>query len=169
MKISALILTKNEEEMIADCLKQLDFVDEIIILDQGSSDNTLKIASAYTKNIFSTSNESFAKNRQTLAGHAKGEWLLYLDADERLDESVVKEIKQATNDDTYQAFYFPRKNIILGKWLKHGGWSPDYVPRLFKKSALVGWHGRVHESPEIVGEFAHLDAPITHLTARTLS
>ena len=67
------------------------------------------------------------------------------------------------------AFYFPRKNTILGKWLKHGGWWPDYVPRLFKKDKFINWVGRVHESPKVQGEFGYLKTPIEHLTARNLS
>lgn len=169
MNISALILTKNEEEMIEDCLNQLNFVDEVIILDQGSTDKTRDIARKYTKEIFSTTNESFAKNREILASHAKGTWLLYVDADERLDAPVIEEIKKAIRQKKYQAFYFPRKNIILGKWLRHGGWFPDYVPRLFKKSSLKGWMGQVHESPKVDGAFGYFETPLMHMTARSLS
>lgn len=169
MNISALILAKNEEEMIRDCLSQLDFVDEIIVLDQGSGDKTLEIAEKYTKKIFTTTNDSFAKNREILASHAHGKWLLYIDADERLGEQAIEEIKKAIREDKYQAFYFPRKNIILGKWLKHGGWWPDYAPKLFKKSTLIGWHGQVHESPQVNGMFTYLSHPLTHLTARSLT
>lgn len=169
MNISALILVKNEEEMIKDCLSQLDFVDEIIILDQGSRDKTLEIAEKYTKKIFTTTSESFAKNREILAAHAHGKWLLYIDADERLDEESIEEIKKVTREDKYQAFYFPRKNIVLGKWLRHGGWSPDYVPKLFRKSALTGWRGQVHESPQVNGKFSYFSHPLIHLTARSLS
>lgn len=155
--------------MIDDCLKQLDFVDEIIVLDQGSSDKTLPIAKKYTKKIFTTTNDSFAKNREILASHARGKWLLYIDADERLDKQTIAEIKRAIEEDKYQAFYFPRKNIVLGKWLKHGGWSPDYVPKLFRKNALTGWYGRVHESPQVKGIFAYFNHPLMHLTARSLT
>ena len=137
MKISALILTKDEEEMIDDCLKQLSFADQIIVLDQNSRDKTVGIARKYTKDIFETKEEGFDKNRNTLAKMAKGDWLLYVDADERLNETLVKEIKTAIYEDKYAAYYFPRKNIILGKWLRHTGFWPDYVPRLFRGTNLV--------------------------------
>lgn len=169
MNISALILAKNEQEMIGDCLSQLDFVDEIIVLDQGSSDRTVEIAKKYTQKILKTEIDSFAQNRQILSAHAKGKWLLYIDADERLSEESKKEIKEATKQDKYRAFYFPRKNIILGKWLRHGGWSPDYVPKLFRKDSLRGWQGEVHESPQVKGDFGHFIHPLTHLTARSLA
>ena len=169
MKISALVLTNNEEEMIDDCLAQLDFVDEIIILDQNSQDKTLEIARQYTTHVFKTQEEAFDKNRNTLAKMAKGDWLLYIDADERLTQSLISEIKAVIKQDRYSAFYFPRKNIIFGKWLRYGGWWPDYVPRLFRRSQLIGWEGKVHETPKIRGQFDHFRSPLIHLTARNLS
>jgi len=186
MKLSALILTNNEEKMIDGCLAQLDFVDEIVVLDQNSQDKTLKIARQYTDRIYKTVTEDFAKNRKTLASFAKGDWLLYLDADERLSQDLISEIKNAIRKDLYSAylgphpakrgktaecsaFYFPRKNIVFGKWLKYGGWWPDYVARLIKRSKLVSWHGKVHESPKIKGEFGYLKSPLVHLTGKSLS
>src|SRR3990167_2054980 len=169
MTISALVLTKNEEEMIEDCLKQLIFADEIVIVDQNSVDNTLKIAKKYTDRIFKSSANDFAQNRNTLKYLAKGDWLLYVDADERINDQLVNEIRETIKVQKYSAFYFPRKNYILGKWLKHGGWWPDYVPRLFKKSELVGWDGKVHESPEVKGKFSYMKYPISHHTARNVS
>lgn len=172
MKLSALILAKDEQAMIEDCLKQLDFVDEIILLDQNSQDKTVEIASRYTSKIINSSFEDFAKNRNLLAKTAKGEWLLYIDADERLTKELTLEIKQAIKyprTTECSAFFFPRKNIILGKWLKYGGWWPDFVPRLFKKDKLKGWYGQVHESPKVDGSFGYLKTPIVHLTARSIS
>ncbi|OGD88708.1 hypothetical protein A2693_04565 [Candidatus Curtissbacteria bacterium RIFCSPHIGHO2_01_FULL_40_12] len=168
MSISALILTKNEEEMIEDCLRQLDFVDEIIVLDTGSKDKTVDLAKKYTKSVFQTSDSDFDKNRTLLAKTAKSDWLLYVDADERLTKELKTEIKQVINKSDCSAFHFPRKNIILGKWLRHGGWWPDYVPRLFKKAKLKQWSGRVHESPNIEGDFGYLKNPLLHYTARNL-
>lgn len=168
MSISALILAKNEEEMIEDCLKQLDFLDEIIVLDTGSKDRTIDIAKKYTKSVIKSSVSDFDKNRTALARMAKSDWLLYLDADERLTQELITEIRQVINKSDYSAFNFPRKNIILGKWLRHGGWWPDYVPRLFKKSKFIEWKGRVHESPIIEGKFGYLKNPIEHFTARNL-
>lgn len=169
MKLSALVLTYNEEEMIEDCLKQLDFVDEIIVLDQNSEDKTVQIAKQFTNKIIFSNTQDFAKNRDILASQAKSDWLLYIDADERLTKELSSEIKQAIKDPRYSAFSFPRKNIILGKWLKHGGWWPDYVPRLFKKDKLKGWYGQVHESPKVDGSFGYFKTPIIHLTARSIN
>jgi len=168
LDISALILAKNESLMLGDCLKQLDFVKEIIVMDQNSTDNTMVIAKKYANKIIKSTSSNFSKNRNTLAKEATGEWLLYLDADERIDDQNISEIKSGVQSPQFQAYYFPRKNIVIGKWLKHGGWWPDYVPRLIKKQNLINWFGEVHESPKIEGEFGYFKQPITHLTARSM-
>lgn len=171
MNISVLVLAKNEEEMIEECLSKLNFADEIIILDQGSKDNTVKIAAKFTDKIFHSSTEDFAKNRNSLAKMAKGEWLLYVDVDERFPQETISELKLITNssDKIASVFYFPRKNYILGKWVKHGGWWPDYSPRLFQKDDLIKWEGSVHESPKVKGESSYLKNPIIHQSARNMS
>ncbi len=169
MKISALILTKNEDEMIEDCLKQLDFIDEIIVLDQYSSDETQEIAQKYAQKILKTKLLDFDKNRNILASEAKGDWLLYVDSDERYSSDLKKEIQEAVKNDQISAYFIPRKNYVLGKWLKHGGFWPDYVPKLFKKENLKGWRGAVHESPIFKGESSKLTNPIEHITARNLN
>lgn len=168
-KISALVMAKNEQELIGEALAQLKFADEIIVLDQDSHDKTLEIAKKYTQHILTSKNEDFDKNRNILAQEAKGEWLLYIDADERIDSANIEEIKEVTKSANHTAFYFPRQNYILGKFQRHGGWWPDYVPRLFKKKDFLGWSGKVHESPKIRGTFAYLKNPIIHKTARSVS
>lgn len=169
MRISALILARNEEATIDGCLRQLDFVDEIIVLDQSSSDKTVKIAQKYTDKVITTTTHDFDKNRNILLREAKGEWLLYVDSDERIDKSLKEEILNSIQSKTDSAYYFPRKNFVLGKWLRHGGWWPDYVPKLFKKSDLVEWFGKVHESPKVNGKMSYLKHPLEHHTARSIS
>lgn len=169
MKISALILTLNEEEMISDCIKQLSFADEIVILDQNSKDRTLEIAKQCGAIVMQKSTGEFDKDRNLLRNNARGEWLLYLDADERLTTDTQAEINNLIHNGKKSAYYFPRQNYILGKWLKHGGWWPDYVPRLFKKADLLSWEGKVHESPTVRGQFGYAKTPIKHLTARSVT
>ena len=168
LDISALVLTRNDASMLQDCLEQLNFVKEIIVLDQQSKDNTAQIAKKFTNHLITTSDPNFSKNRNVLAKKAKCKWLLYLDTDERIDEKNITEIKDAIGKSQFQAYYFPRKNIVLGKWLRHGGWWPDYVPRLFEKQNFRQWYGEVHESPRINGQYGHFKNPITHLTARSI-
>lgn len=167
MNISALVLTKNEFDIITDCLKQLSFVNEIIVLDQNSSDDTVNKAKKYTDKVY-IETLPFDKARNVLASYAEGDWILYVDADERLDKDLIEEIEKVVKKSEFSAYYIPRKNMILGKFLRHGGWWPDYVPRLFKKDKLIKWHGRVHESPQIEGEFGYIKSPMTHFTARSM-
>lgn len=169
LPISALILAKNEQDMIEGCLKQLNFVDEIIVLNQSSQDNTANIARRYDAKILDSKIEDFAHNRNILAKAAKNNWLLYLDCDERLTDVNIKEIEESMKDNSFSVYYFPRKNFILGHFSKHGGWWPDYVPRLFKAADLVAWEGEVHESPKIKDKIGYMHNPIIHYTARTIS
>lgn len=170
MKLSVLVLVKNEEEMIEGALSQLGFADEIVILDQNSNDNTISIAKKFTDKIYTSKSENFSSNRNMLAQKAKGDWILYLDADERLSREGKSEILEIiSNNKNFTAYYFPRENYILGKRVKHGGFYPDYVPRLFKKKSLISWVGEVHESPKISGKFGYVNHSLKHLTARSLN
>lgn len=164
-RISALVLAKDEEDRIADCLSQLNFVDEIIVLDQNSQDKTVEIAKRFKAIILNSQDENFANNRNILANKATNDWLLYVDADERLSKELVGEILSAIKNQKYSAYYVPRKNKILGTWLKHGGWWPDYVPKVFEKSKLLNWSGSIHESPHVSGDFGYLKHPLIHITA----
>lgn len=166
MNLSALIIAKNEQETIENCLKQLSFADEIIVLDQNSTDETLKIAKKYATKIIYSNQEDFSLNRNLLAKAALGKWLLYIDCDERLSSDVITKIQSIIGKPEHEAYYIQRKNFVLGKPVLHGGWWPDYAPRLFKKESLLKWQGKVHESPQIKGSFGYLDIPIIHLSAR---
>lgn len=168
-KISALILTRDEQDLIEDCLKQLSFTDEIIVLDRSSQDQTREIARKFSDKIYQTASGDFAKNRNLAASYAKNTWLLYVDADERLTRPLIAEIKMAIKNSQINLFYIPRQNYILGKWQRHGGWWPDYVPRLIKRTALITWYGEVHESPKVKGKYGYLKNPLVHLTARSVS
>lgn len=155
--------------MIESCLSQLAFADEIIVLDQSSTDKTVEITSKFTDKIYKTTSDDFAKNRNLLSSHAKGDWLIYIDADERLTPQLSSEIRKSIRSKSYSAYLIARKNFILGIWQKHGGWWPDYVPRLIKRDKLKGWYGKVHESPEVEGQIGYLQNPISHFTARTIT
>lgn len=169
MKLSALILAKNEEMLIEDCLKQLNFADEIIVLDQNSDDQTEKIAKKYASKVLKTNETNFDINRNTLKEEANGDWLLYVDCDERISVDLKNEISILMTKNEFSAYYFSRKNYVLGKWLKHGGWWPDHVPKLFKNENLKGWQGTVHESPQVTGNFGYAKNPLEHITAKSIS
>jgi glycosyltransferase involved in cell wall biosynthesis len=168
--ISAIILTKNNEETIKNTLLSIkDFVEEIIVIDEFSDDKTLDIVSIFTSKIYKLENKDFSQRRNYGALKAKNEWLFYIDADETVDEKLRNEILESSKSDNFSGYAIPRRNILLGKELKHGGWWPDYVLRLIRKDKLVNWQGKVHEQPKIKGKIGKLSNPLIHVSHRSLS
>ena len=168
--ISAIVLTKNNQNTIKDCLSSLtDLVDEIIIIDNISNDDTLNIAKSFTSKIYEVKDQDFSYKRNYGSDKAKGDWLFYIDSDEKVDDKLKREIKSAVSSDKYTSYAIPRRNIFLGKELKYGGWYPDYVLRLIKKEALVKWEGKLHEQPKVKGEVGKLINPLIHKSHRSLS
>lgn len=172
MKLSAIVITRNSEKKIKDCLQSLQFADEVVIIDSGSTDETTKIAKECNAKVFSVEPRGYSYSRNVGAQKAKGEWLLYIDSDERVSENLQKKILEQVNRPEGQqtnSFRIYRKNIILGKWLKHGGWWPDPVHRLIKKEALKKWVGDLHEHPVIEGEVGLIKEPIIHRSKDSVS
>lgn len=166
MNISSIIITKNEEEQIVSCIRSLCFTHEVIVIDNTSSDETVKRAKEEGGKVYTVGGLDFSYLRNLGKEKAKGEWLLYIDADERVTKELAKEIKIAIkNEKHYCAFSLPRQNYYLGKlWPKM-----ERMVRLIKKSALVGWTGSLHESPILVGEVGELSSHLLHFTHRNLS
>jgi len=169
MKISGIVLVKNEEGLINDCLESLSWVDEIIVIDNGSTDKTIEIAKAKGAIITKSPIGSFSDRRNLGAKKASGEWLLYVDADERVTPLLKKEIAETIKTGSNWAYAIPRRNIFLGHEMRWGGWWPDYVLRLIKKDALVVWEGDLHEQPKIKGQMGKLKSPLTHFSHRSLA
>ncbi len=172
--ISAIIITKDEEKMLEDCLKSLEFADEVIVVDTGNTDKTNIIAKNYAAKIVKYSGKgSFAEWRNKGLKEVKGEWVLYIDADERVTPELKKEIlsiiSQYPNVPISSAYAIPRRNFIFKKEFKHSGQYPDYQKRLFKKSELVNWVSDVHEEPNFKGDLGHLENPMLHYKNMTLS
>jgi glycosyltransferase involved in cell wall biosynthesis len=173
--ISFVIIAKDEEEMITKCLKSISWAKEVIVVDHGSLDKTPKIAKKSGAKVFSLKREekpNFSTPRNEGLKQASGKWIFYIDADERVPESLKSELinfQNNTNLKEENHFAIPRENIILGKKLKHGGWYPDYVKRLYKKEALKGWTGDLHEEPKIEGEMGYFKHPLIHIKHETIS
>jgi len=168
MNISAVIIAKDEEKNIKECLESLTWVSEIVLVDSGSKDGTCRIADKYKCRIIETDDDNFSHKRNIGAKEARGEWILYIDVDERVTPLLRKEILSVVGDRSralsrYSAWAIPRRNFILGKELKHGGWWPDYVKRLFLKRNLESWSGELHEEPHFDGNMGHLKNPLIHL------
>lgn len=171
--ISAIVLTRNSEDLIKDCLGSISWVDEIIVIDSESKDKTVEIAKKLGAKIINYPKGTFSDKRNKGLEVARRKWLLYVDADERVTPQLRKEIKSIVKGQRSNvkavAYAIPRRNFILGKEMKHGGWWPDYVKRLFLKSNFRMWTGELHEEPQFEGELGHLKNPLIHKKHDNLS
>jgi glycosyltransferase involved in cell wall biosynthesis len=159
--ISAVLITKNEEANLEDCLKSLTFCDEIVIVDNDSQDKTLEIAQKYNAKMISTKDwPGFGPQKQKAVDLALGPWILSIDADERVSNELRDEILQVLKNPVANGFYLPRLSYVCGVPIKHGGWYPDYILRLFKKSAGAFTKDIVHERVLVSG---HTDKLKNHL------
>lgn len=164
MNISAVIIAYNEEKKIEDCLKSVSFADEIIFIDSSSTDKTVEIAKKYTSKIFTKPNNPMLNvNKNFGFTKASGEWILNLDADERVSNELQKEIKGVlkTSRDI-NGYWIPRKNIIFGKWIQSDLWWPDYQLRLFKKGKGKFPEKHVHEYLKLDGDTEKLQYSLIH-------
>lgn len=171
MKLSVVISAYNEEKKIEDCLKSIkDLANEIVVVDNSSTDDTAKIARKFTKKIFSQKNDPSSIDTQKNFGFEKatGDWILSLDADERVTPELVKEIKDVINEANVAGFWIPRKNILFGKWIEHTGWYPDEQLRLFRKGKGEYKAKHVHEDVVIDGEIGYLTQHIVHENYQTI-
>jgi len=167
-KISVIINAKNEEEFIADCLESVKWADEILVLiSPDSIDKTAEIIRKFKVRMIEqkTKEMDFAAWHNQGMEEARGDWLLWVDADERITPLLKEEIESSiiNHQSSISVYAIPRRNFLLGKELKHGGWSPDYAKRLFKKKNLKKWVGELHEEPVFEGEMGLLKNPMIHL------
>lgn len=164
--ISALIIAKNEETMIGNCIATLSWCKEVIVIDDGSTDTTRDIAENLGAHVISFKHSSFSRLREEALKRAKSDWVFYVDADERVTPTLAKEIQVMIETSDASAFRVQRENIYFGKRFQAGGWQDDWVERVFKKDALEGWFGEVHESPRYSGTCIDLKTKLIHFTHR---
>lgn len=168
MSITAVIIAKNEEKMIANCLEGLRWCDEIIVIDNGSTDATAAVAEKLGVRVIGFSSQDFSKVRNEGLKRSKTDWVFYVDADERVSSALAREILVKLETQVgAAALTLRRQNYCYGFELTKGGWDQDLVTRLFRREALSGWQGKIHESPIYDGESAVLQQPLLHLTHRS--
>ncbi len=145
-KLAVLILTRNEEKNIEQCIKSASFADEIVVIDSGSTDNTQIKAEAMGARFIVNfmGKDGFAGQRNFALTQTSAEWVLFLDADERITEAAKDTIKKIVKRNKSAVYRIERKNIVMGKIMHYGGHRPDYVARLFPR-VMVKWYGTVHE------------------------
>jgi len=176
MKLSIIILAGNEAEVIKDCLKSAAFADEIILVLANSDDDTKKISESLKIPLkiietFDEYNKNFSKWRNLGYKAATGDWLLYLDADERITPTLQKEVISTINttNKLFNYYVIPRANYYLGKRVCFGGSYPDYVKRLYFRKNFSGYQGYLHEEPIVTGELGYLKNDLLHFTHRNLT
>lgn len=158
-------MTKNEERNLPRCLEAVRWVDEILILDSGSTDGTLEIAKKFGARVQQQAWEGFGKQKQKGVDLASGEWVLSIDADEVVTPELKAEIaSRLSTDNGIAGYYLKRKAYFLDRFVRYGGWYPDWVLRLFKKGKGHFTPARVHESVILDGPAVKLEADLLHYT-----
>ncbi len=170
MKLSAIVITKNEERVIGRCLRSLAFCDELLLIDSGSTDRTVEIARASGATVLEyTDWQGPATQRNRGIDAACGPWCLLLDADEWVEPPLRDEIAAAVGRaPAAAAFEMPRLSSYCGRYMRHGGWWPDRVVRLIRKGAARYVGGIVHERCVVDGELGRLRQPLLHESFRDL-
>lgn len=160
-KLSAIVIARNEAKNIEACLASLAFADEKVVIDGGSSDATPALARKMSAKVFLNEFIDFASQRNFAMTKAVGDWLLFVDADERVSGVLAAEIRQVLKKPRFVAYRLPRKNFYFQEfpWPKL-----ERLERLFAKKALRGWFGKVHESPLVEGTIGDLNNPLLHYT-----
>ena len=149
LRLAVLILTRNEEAHIEACIKSASFADEIVVIDSGSIDKTQAIAESMGAKFIThpMGEDGFAGQRNFALTQTTADWVFYLDADERIQEEAAREIRRIVSDDNPAVYQVERQNIVFGKMMHHGGHRPDFVYRLYPRTA-IHWQGKVHEGIE---------------------
>jgi glycosyltransferase involved in cell wall biosynthesis len=164
--LSVIVITKNEERNIEDCLNSVRWAQEIVVVDGGSEDKTLELAREFTSKVFVKPWEGYGASKNFALEQCTGAWVLWLDADERVTDELRIEIQGITDRQStpLTVYEMPRKAFFLGRWIRHCGWYPGYVPRLFKKGAGRFSENKVHERFEFEAEVGRMKSDLLHYT-----
>lgn len=161
--LSLIVITKNEERCIERCLRSVDFADDIVVVDSGSTDRTVALAEACGARVLHTTDwPGFGPQKNRALHEARGDWVLALDADEWLDVETANQVKAAISARRYDAYRLPRRSRFCGRVVRHCGWSPDYVVRLFRRGSGRFTDDLVHERLDVGGPIGTLSSPIDH-------
>src|SRR5574337_1162374 len=169
-ELTATIITHNEEKNIQACLESLTWVKEIVVVDSGSSDRTLEICRGYTDKVCINPWPGHQEQKNVAIYLASHEWILSIDADERVPEELRLSIERELSAPRHDGYWIARRNFFLGRWMRHGGWYPDRVLRLFDRRK--GRFGGLNPHAYFViqeGSVGSIDSDLVHLTYRSFS
>lgn len=170
-QLSVIVITKNEAANIADCLASVAFAGEVVVLDSGSQDGTVEIAKQMGARVFKSDQWlGFGVQKNRALNLATKEWILSIDADERVSPQLAIEIKNGLKSNVNHVFEIPRQTYFCGQMIKYCGWSPDKVTRLFRRGDAKFNENLVHESLQVINNNIRLKSminPIVHFSYRT--
>lgn len=163
-KLTAIIPTGNEEHNIEEVLQSVAFADEVMVVDSYSTDRTIELAKKHTDFIIQREYENSASQKNWAIPQASNDWILLVDADERVTPELQKEIKQILQNPDKDAYWIFRKNYLMGKHLRYSGWQGDKVIRLFRKSKCRYEDKKVHAEVIVDGKTGYLKHKLKHNT-----
>ena len=168
--LSVIVITLNEERNVGDCLRSVAWADDIVVVDANSGDRTVEIAREFTERIFVRTWEGYAAAKTFAVEQTMHDWVLWLDADERVPDELRDEIRALleTHPVPCRAYEVARRAFFLGKWIRHCGWYPGYVVRLFDKQSVKFSASRVHEKIVYGGATGRLKNDLLHYTDDSL-
>lgn len=165
-RLSVIVITKNEAGNMRDCLESVAWADEIIVVDSGSTDDTASICREFTSHVHAHDWRGFGAQKNRALDYATSEWVLSLDADERVTSELRAQIEQAMKEGEADGYYLPRLSQFCGQFVRHSGWYPDYVLRLFRRGKARFSDDLVHERVLLQGSTKKLSSPLLHYSYR---
>jgi len=164
--LSVIVITKNEERNIRECLKSVSWASEVVLVDGGSIDKTVDIARSMGAKVHLRPWEGYGAAKNFALSQCTGAWVLWLDADERATDSLAGEIQSIVGKEVggFSGYEVARRAYFLNRWIRHCGWYPGYVLRLFKREAGRFTEDRVHERLEVKGKVGRLRSDLLHYT-----
>lgn len=165
-RVSVITIVQNEEQNIGECLESVRWADERIVVDSGSVDRTVEVAQQHGADVMTVTWEGYGPTKNVALDHCTGDWILWLDADERVPPELAEEIRSIVDGDgnSEAGFEVGRRAYFLGRWIQHSGWYPGRVTRLFRKGKGRFNDSRVHEQLLLDGPVGSLKNDLLHFT-----
>ena len=168
-KLTATVITRNESANILAALDSVSWADELIVVDSGSTDDTVALARQRTDRVFVRDWPGYSAQKNFAAGQASNDWVLSLDADERVTPGLADEIRALLGDEPRERGYLiPRVSFYLGKWIRTTDWYPDHQLRLYDRR-VAAFAGEVHEGVRVTGDVGRLRAELRHVPYRDIA